>query len=322
MNLSIGSLSWQVHGDAMPCAIGKLRDPLSSQNPDLDVLELTAQISLLAYDVEELAQEKASRLGFSSFRSLREGSLQACVLSKDDIIVIAFRGTDEVRDWLTNLKLRGVKWPPNGPRKVHYGFLIGYQSLQNKVRDELNRHGAPHRLWLTGHSLGGALALLCAFDLDSRYHIHGLVTFGQPMAAGDALLRNIGTALAGVYLRVVNGQDIVPRVPPWYGHAGNYAWIFEGKLTLEAPVPQRRRLARCQPNLQQRQTRPYDDTPLSIREFRELQDVLRNTPSREKQIEPGTPYGGSTVWLTDHSMQEYLKRIQELKNKPAHRPGE
>jgi triacylglycerol lipase len=78
------------------------------------------------------------------------------------------------------------------------------------------------RLWFTGHSLGGALAMLCAHGWDGA--VEGVYTFGQPRA-GDAAFRNeYNERLGAATFRVVHGDDIVPRVP-WvpghYYHAGH-----------------------------------------------------------------------------------------------------
>jgi alpha-beta hydrolase superfamily lysophospholipase len=61
-------------------------------------------------------------------------------------------------------------------------------------------------LFLTGHSLGGALATLAA----SRWPARACYTFGAPRVGDGAFARTLRAPL----YRVVNGQDVVPRVPP------------------------------------------------------------------------------------------------------------
>jgi hypothetical protein len=76
---------------------------------------------------------------------------------------------------------------------------------------------------LTGHSLGGALAHLAAFDLAQQgYKISNVVTFGAPKAAFLATARvynaaraNVGEqSLGALTFCIVNQRDLVPRVPP------------------------------------------------------------------------------------------------------------
>ena len=62
---------------------------------------------------------------------------------------------------------------------------------------------------MTGHSLGGALALIATKEI-ARASIGACYTFGSPRVAGYGFARKIKTPI----YRVVNARDIVPRVPP------------------------------------------------------------------------------------------------------------
>ena len=102
---------------------------------------------------------------------------QAIVRDCGNAIVVAFRGTTNVRDFITDAEA----WRRNiEDCQIHYGF---YRALVS-INDELTAHLAalPARpLFITGHSLGGALALLFAFRLVlPPFPIHGVYTFGQP----------------------------------------------------------------------------------------------------------------------------------------------
>ena len=75
---------------------------------------------------------------------------------------------------------------------------------------------ADHQVWLTGHILGGALAvLLAATLLESGLPVHGLYTFGAPRVGDKKFARALNTSLQGVAAnwRVVNVDDLVPHVP-------------------------------------------------------------------------------------------------------------
>jgi triacylglycerol lipase len=102
----------------------------------------------------------------------------AYVAHGEDVLIIVFRGTDETEDWFFNANTY--------PRQMiegnlHCGFGCAYGTLQTQVLEEIKKY-APKHIWITGHSLGGAIALICAYDLVcyQGYKIDGVITFGQP----------------------------------------------------------------------------------------------------------------------------------------------
>ena len=136
-------------------------------------------------------------------------------------LVLAFRGTEQkISDWLTDLRCVPTV---EGKTKVHTGFLDAFtrnvdaegRTVEEAVRNILARpeakdeHGNPLPLFVTGHSLGGALALL-ATKLIASDVTGACYTFGAPRIGNYEFFRFIKTP---VY-RVVNSSDVVPRVPP------------------------------------------------------------------------------------------------------------
>jgi len=71
-------------------------------------------------------------------------------------------------------------------------------------------------LWIAGHSLGGAMALIAgaAFAFAERQTVNGIYTFGQPRVGNHAFTVHCNRRLKITIFRVVNNQDIVPHVPP------------------------------------------------------------------------------------------------------------
>ena len=136
-------------------------------------------------------------------------------------LVLAFRGTEKkISDWLTDLRCVPTV---EGKTRVHTGFLDAFtknvdaegRTVEEAVRNILARpeakdeHGNPLPLFVTGHSLGGALALL-ATKLIAPDATGACYTFGAPRIGNYEFFRFIKTP---VY-RVVNSSDVVPRVPP------------------------------------------------------------------------------------------------------------
>ena len=79
-------------------------------------------------------------------------------------------------------------------------------------------------IWITGHSLGGALALMAAWRLQRNFvAIHEVVTFGAPMVGNNAAARAFETEFAGKIFRYVNLEDPVPLLPSISLVANSYA---------------------------------------------------------------------------------------------------
>ena len=128
----------------------------------------------------------------------------------EGMLVLAFRGTQpSIIDVATDLKANLVQAPDGG--QIHNGFLEAFEHVKNRIRATLDDH-PELPLYITGHSLGGALAMIATRYLGSD-STGATYTFGCPRVADDAFYRSIKTP---VY-RVVNGADGVARVPFGYG---------------------------------------------------------------------------------------------------------
>ncbi|QDU20050.1 lipase family protein [Urbifossiella limnaea] len=147
-------------------------------------------------------------------------------------VVVAFRGSenpaslDGLKDWLLTNALN-LLVQPQGPlatefaaagagARFHQGFVTAitavWPQLFPAVEAELKRADRP--LWVTGHSLGGALALLAAWLFKRKFlNVHQVVTFGAPMVGNKDVAEAIGRELAGKVVRYVNSPDPVPLLP-------------------------------------------------------------------------------------------------------------
>ena len=69
-------------------------------------------------------------------------------------------------------------------------------------------------LWITGHSLGGALALMAAWRFQQQFlQVHEVCTFGAPMVGNDAAAEAFKREFPGKIFRYVDAMDIVPKLP-------------------------------------------------------------------------------------------------------------
>jgi hypothetical protein len=190
---------------------------MGSQNPFIDLENgfslstalLFANLSNLAYEKFELDQGKSldaslKNIKFNLLKTFNDPatSTQAYLARNEKYAVLSFRGTDpNLIDILTDLKFRlDLK------SGIHEGFFAAYESVKDQIHSAIDGlNGLP--LYLTGHSLGGALATVTALDLKGK----GIVecyTYGAPpiCEAKDCALVTIP-----VY-QVIDVEDIVPRI--------------------------------------------------------------------------------------------------------------
>ncbi|HXI73468.1 MAG TPA: lipase family protein [Verrucomicrobiae bacterium] len=143
---------------------------------------------------------------------------QALVIEQAGCVIIAFRGTSNARDFVTDAKFfrELLVEEANGDRcEVHRGFLAAYESIIADLGHHLSCIVAGSRpVYITGHSLGGALAILVALELKRQgFNIAQVYTFGQPRVGNAAFKRLYDFSLGASTFRVVYQEDIVARVP-------------------------------------------------------------------------------------------------------------
>jgi len=140
---------------------------------------------------------------------------------------LVLRGTNNLMDWLTDIRAIPAGWAGHG--NVHKGFAKALTLIWDKVSTSLDKNvPSDCPLFITGHSLGAALATLAASLRPPR----ALYTFGSPRV-GD---KDFGETLSGVKnFRVVNNRDAVTTVPPPlpFHHVGELHYITHegGMLT-------------------------------------------------------------------------------------------
>ncbi|GIW88131.1 MAG: hypothetical protein KatS3mg108_2455 [Isosphaeraceae bacterium] len=186
----------------------------------------------LAYlPAEEGAKRYRDELGLDA-RLLVANTTQVYVGTNAQHIVVAFRGTENpatlegLKDWLltdamnllilpqgrlgTDLAAAGV-----GAR-FHQGFvdaLAGvWPELSSTVEAEMAKADRP--LWITGHSLGGALAVMSAWLFTRAFvNVHQVYTFGGPMIGNVEAMKAFEADLGDRTFRYVDTNDLVPRLP-------------------------------------------------------------------------------------------------------------
>ena len=230
-------------------------------------------------------------------------------------VILAYRGTEpaNIGNWLADADVGSAAMKcGDSSLRVHAGFYRNVRATRWQVIEELRRAAAgksliddgrdvPHpmeALYITGHSLGGAMAVLFALSIaagestrELTDRLRAICTFGQPLTVGEKLPPEVA-AIGEKTFRYVSDRDVIPALPaaPWgrlihfgleYRHAGG-EW-----KPADAPVAQLQNLR---------------EIPRSV--FAAFETVARGKPSRYS--------------LADHRPHEYIEllrppgRISEL----------
>jgi type VI secretion system protein VasL len=144
-----------------------------------------------------------------------EGDTRLFTVECASHVLVAWCGTDSLLNALTDLSFAPKRCLPElaGAGSVHGGFLEAYQLAKRKFEDKFNalkiiiKKNKP--LFICGHSLGGALALLFAAEMKENLPV--LYTYGMPRS----FIRSAIASLGGItHYRHVNDNDTITQIPP------------------------------------------------------------------------------------------------------------
>lgn len=142
----------------------------------------------------------------------------AFVATSGSSIYVVFRGTKTISEWIADATVPQEKYPyvADGG-KTEEGFTGIYDSIRAPILQEVNSlaaNSAYTTLYVTGHSLGGALTVVAAPDLaeQTRFKQPIVYTFAGPRA-GDPIFALTYNDTVGNSWRVVNTNDEVPKLP-------------------------------------------------------------------------------------------------------------
>lgn len=134
--------------------------------------------------------------------------------SKDNVVII-FRGTRTFKDNESDQDFFQIPYPfVRNVGKTHRGFTCIYQSAREELIGELNKLSTNKRLFVAGHSLGGALAVLAALDIavNTGFKNPVVYTYGSPRVADPEFASSFNQTVKNSF-RVVNVHDIIPTLP-------------------------------------------------------------------------------------------------------------
>ena len=208
----------------------RLRGPISS----LGFLErslLFAELATIAYLPARSAEQCIERIGFESLHFFDRDGAQAYAFQHPHDCVVACRGTEPTEWNDIRADLYALLAVAETVGRVHRGFKREVDDLWPQIEAFIK--DSTQAVWFTGHSLGGAMATICAGRC-LLAHIEAIpsaiYTYGSPRVGNRRYINYCEIEHA----RWVNNNDVVTRVPPtWMGyrHRGDeFYFDYYGEL--------------------------------------------------------------------------------------------
>ncbi len=190
------------------------------------------EASTLVYAEPDFVTEKFKQnAGFTDVKFFENKTTQCFVANNEKFAIVVFRGSEArlregdsdpgyiFADWMANFNFLPEAWDQGG--NVHRGFKAALLEVWTDLEDYVSNLQKDNlKIWITGHSLGAALATLAA---DRYGNVQGLYTYGSPRVGDQDFKKdfNVNT------YRFVNNSDIVTKVPPpgMYCHVGELKYI-------------------------------------------------------------------------------------------------
>jgi triacylglycerol lipase len=199
-----------------------------------------AMASELAYSYGATIAATAKKWGYPQSVFLDRRETQGFVASNSDMILVAFRGTEpkKLLDWMTDADIALTDFLGG---KVHAGFLRALENIWDDLTSAIAAlQTNSQSVWITGHSLGAALATLAAarFRLQFAKPVYGIYTYGSPRVGNTEFQMRFNQLCQLTTFRYVNNADAVTRVPlreTSYRHIGTFVY-FNANGAIESDV--------------------------------------------------------------------------------------
>lgn len=161
-------------------------------------------------EMERLVAE-VKLLNMSVVKTFDCDGTQAILVKNDKFICLAFRGTESnsIKDIKSDVDASLTGCESGG--RIHRGFDQAFDKVATHVQAAINNleySGLP--LFITGHSLGGALATIATKKLVHSGGIAACYTFGAPRVGDEDWIHSIKDPI----YRIVNSADCVTMLPP------------------------------------------------------------------------------------------------------------
>lgn len=189
---------------------------------------LFAEFAKYAYDNAEKGRQFGEEKGMMSHKFIDRKGAQVHIWHNNSDLVIAARGTEptQLSDICADLEIfKSDSF--TGIGQIHQGFREEVDKVWEQLFARVEKYGDGKKIWVCGHSLGGAMATLIASRLEyvKSTDVDTLFTYGSPRAGGPIFSKWCDKHLN--HQRHVNNNDVVPCVPTVFRwrHNGNCVYI-------------------------------------------------------------------------------------------------
>lgn len=187
------------------------------QHYDLTLLYFCHIVYYQPYDISRRLKE----YGAHKVCVYNYEEMQASLAEFNNFAVVSFRGIEKWDEFKIILKF----WKKDfGPIKAHAGFVDSIKKISRSLIKDLEELPRNKRLIFTGHSMGGALALL----LSLHYKPTEICTYGTPKVAGGEIFRNHFKDIQ--VRRIKTERDFVTWLPWFLPGISDYEHIGEEKI--------------------------------------------------------------------------------------------
>lgn len=204
----------------------KKKTPMASiAIPGLEI-KRASLLSDLAYYEPKVFKDGLAKNSLSfaddsfAFIDNNEQSTQLYLFVSDMVCYVAFRGSQEAMDFLTDADVKFADFAVGKGSKVHCGFQDQFKSVIEQMKDFLENHAGNYETVLfTGHSLGAALATLAAaWYVDTQKNSEKkktvkMINFGSPRVGNSKFCKFYAGALEPQnHWRVFHDHDVVSKL--------------------------------------------------------------------------------------------------------------
>ncbi len=234
---SLPAYTLQLDGYTQIASLKGLEDARSSETVEVDVPE-PSKGSATQDPVENNLDAAQSVIGNTVKQTVKIKQLIPVyfgfVLTSKTANIIIFRGTQRTTEWIGDILLFQKSYKGFANSKIHSGFANIYKDLAQQTREIASRLNPSLPCYISGHSLGSALATLAALDLalsvpKLKEQIR-LYTYAGPRV-GNPNFAKIHSQMVPNSYRIFNLADSIPLSPPTifrhdvYVHVGQ-PWSF------------------------------------------------------------------------------------------------